>query len=213
MNLLDRLQRKFIPLIQKIRQSPTTKSLEIEVKTRLGIPVRYSSPARTILEDTILPYFSTKHKELKTLFVGCDWYTKHYQAYFHNGKYWTIDPDLTKKRYGAKHHIIGTLEQLNQFFPPDYYGVIICNGVLGYGLNTPTQIEQAFTNCYTRLRPGGIFMLGREEDRTFLAFSNEEIPSLRPFNPFIFPPLGTSSYSTKPTYNYSFHFFEKPGAG
>ncbi|MEX0829650.1 MAG: class I SAM-dependent methyltransferase [Nitrospirales bacterium] len=197
-------------LMKKIRQSPKIRSFEIDVKTRLGIPVRYNSPARTILESTILPYFSPSHEGSKVLFVGCDWYTKHYRTYFKQAEYCTIDPDRTKKRYGAKHHIVGTLERLNDYFPKDYFDVIFCNGVLGYGLNTPIQIQQAFSSCYTCLRPGGTFMLGREEGPKFLAFSNKEIPSLRPFTPFIFPPFGTSSYSTKPTYNYTFYFFEKP---
>lgn len=200
------------PLVKKFRRSKLTRTLEIEIKTRLGIPVRYHSPARSILENTIIPYFAIQQKEARVLFVGCDWYTKHYEKQFEKSEYWTIDSDPKKKRFGTSRHIITTIELLDRHFQAESLDVIFCNGVLGYGLNNVFQAEQAFDSCYTCLRQGGKLVLGREDDPEFLPFSNDDLHSLRKFNPFVFPPLATSHYSTKPHYNYTFSFFEKPSS-
>ncbi|MDR4494905.1 MAG: methyltransferase domain-containing protein [Nitrospirales bacterium] len=211
MDLLRTVCKTIITLIKKVRQSKSYKTLEIGFKTTLGIPVRYRSPARTILENSILPYFSTQSAGSKVLFVGCDWYTKHYNKdYFRHAEYWTIDPDTAKKRYGAKYHVSSKLELLDQHFRPEYFDVIICNGVLGYGLNNTRQAEQAFNCCYTCLQPSGKLVIGREDDRHFIPFSNEELKSLRQFHPYFLPPLATSKYRIGSGYNYSFNFYEKP---
>ena len=208
--LFDKLYKKGKSGFNFILHPKLNKSLEVEIKTRLGIPVRYNSPARTILENSILPFLAAQNSGSRVLFVGCDWYTKHYKGYFKKCAFWTIDPDPAKRRFGSKNHIVGYIEQLEKHFSPEYFDLIICNGVLGYGLNQLTQAEQAFDSCYTCLRRGGRLLIGREDDLTFLPFSNDELQSLHKFVPYFFPPLGTTNYSTKPQYNYTFSFFEKP---
>ena len=210
MNLLGHTYKKFVPLITRALPPALSKTLEIEIKTRLGIPIRYHSPARTILEERILPYLTMSQRGSKILFVGCDWYTQHYKTYFKRCEYWTMDPDLTKKRFGAKHHLTIPLEHLSRHIPPLFFDVIICNGVLGYGLNTPAQAEQAFDQCYVSLRQNGKFIIGREIEQAFLPFSNDDLQSLKQFVPYYFPPLATANFTTKPHYNYMFSFFEKP---
>ena len=120
----------------------------IMAKTGLGIPVRYSSPARTVLENIIIPYYASHANTSRLLFVGCDWYTKHYRKYFKKCEYWTIDSDPQKKRYGAKNHIVDLLENLDQHFDEEYFDVIICNGVLGFGLNQLKPAEKAFQKWF-----------------------------------------------------------------
>ncbi|MCA9467415.1 MAG: hypothetical protein KC643_18490, partial [Nitrospira sp.] len=58
MNLLGYTYKKLAPLITRALPPALSKTLEIEIKTRLGIPIRYHSPARTILEESILPYLT-----------------------------------------------------------------------------------------------------------------------------------------------------------
>lgn len=182
----------------------------IGVKTRLDIPVRFHSPGRAVLEKTILPYFAAQPELAKVLFVGCDWYTQHYRHMFKNGEFWTIDPDPEKRRYGAKNHIVGGLENLPQYCEPGFFDLIICNGVLGFGLNQKEAAEQAFANCFDRLRGGGCFMLGRDEVETLVPFSVDHLNSLKRFVPHEFPPLNAWRYSMKPEFNYVFCFFQKP---
>ena len=217
MSLPGQAYKKVNLIMQWARHSKLLKTWELEIKTRLGIPVRYNSPARIILETIILPNMASQNQNSegsRVLFVGCDWYTNHYKKeYFKKWDYWTIDPDITKKRYGSKNHVIGHLELLAKYFGPEYFDLIICNGVVGYGLNQLGDVEEALDSCYTCLRVGGKLMLGREDEPGFIPFSNDDVKSLKRFAPYYFSPLATSNYSLKPRHNYNFSFFEKPAAG
>ena len=185
-----------------------SRPILIESKTRLGIPVRFRSPARGLLESTIMPYYGAQHNS-RVLFAGCDWYTKHYRKLFKNCDYWTIDPDPKKRRYGAKKHIVDFLENLDKHFEPGYFDVIICNGVLGFGLDQKEAAERAFQGCFDNLRREGILVLGWDDSPTLLPFSIDELQSLAKFKPCPFPPLSTSNYSMKPQHDYIFRFLSK----
>jgi len=153
------------------------------------------------------------------LFVGCDWYTKHYCKFFRGMEYWTIDPDQGKKRYGSRNHLVDFLEHLHYYFPSGYFDLIICNGVYGWGLNQKKQCETAFRNCFDCLREGGEFVLGWDnvpEDSPSSPISwhqpaslkeleslgwrqpvpLEELESLKAFRRQQFAPLSTWRYPT-----------------
>ncbi len=182
----------------------------IAIKTKLGIPARFHSPARSVLEETILPYYMEKNAKLRLLFVGSDWYTKHYEKWFrHYQEYWTIDPDPNQKSYGAKHHIVDVLENLRQYFKPEHFDVIICNGVLGHGINDREAVEKAFGACFECMTLGGTFVLGWGGSPDLLTFPLEESESLRQFTPFEFPPFKATSHTTVPKYQYVFNFYQK----
>ena len=210
MRLISGIKRRVNRLLQVgeawWRKSPTAISL----KTKLGIPAKFHSPARTVLEDTIIPYYVSQKSKSKMLFVGVDWYTKHYEKLFrHYDEYWTIDPDPNQKAYSGKNHIVDVLENLTQHFDAEHFDVIICNGVLGHGINDRDAVEKALGVCFSCMRSGGTFVLGWGGTPELLSFPLEESKSLRQFSPFEFPPLKTSSYSTKPHYQYVFQFFQK----
>lgn len=186
------------------------RPLIINVKILLGIPVQFHSPARSLLENTIIPYYASQENLSKVLFVGCDWYTNHYNKYFRNCEYWTIDPEPKQARYGSKNHIIDFLENLNDHFESGYFDLIICNGVLGFGLDQEQLAERAFESCLSCLRDGGAFVIGYDDSKNFLSFSAEGLNSLNKFTEFNFPPLGMSHYSLKPQYEYIYSFYVKP---
>ena len=52
--------------------------------------------------------------------------------------------------FGAKRHIIGYLRQIGEYFEENSLDAIICNGVLGFGLNDPQEIENSFGKCLAR---------------------------------------------------------------
>ena len=211
MRLINGIKRRINRLLQAGEAWWRSSSTAISIKTKLGIPAKFHSPARSVLEDSILPYYVSQDSKSRMLFVGIDWYTKHYEKLFkHYEAYWTIDPDPTQKRYGGKNHIVDFFENLNKYFDPQYFDVIICNGVLGHGINDRETVEKALGVCFSYLRPGGTFVLGWGGTPGLLSFPLEESESLRQFAPFEFPPLKTSSYSTKPQYQYVFQFFQKP---
>ena len=182
----------------------------IYIKIKLGIPARFHSPARKVLENTILPFYASQENLSKVLFVGCDWYTIHYRKFFkETTEYWTIDPEPKQKRYGAKNHIVDFVENLHQHFDKEYFDIIICNGVLGFGLNQRDPAERSFDSCYACLRQGGKFVIGRDDTSGFLSFSVEELSSMQKFTAYKFPPLATEHYSLKPQFEYLYSFYVK----
>lgn len=193
----------------KKRSIQAFRPIFIEINTRLGIPIRFHSPGRRVLENTILPYYAKRKVRGKVLFVGCDWYTAHYNKIFRESEFWTIDPNPAQKRFGSKDHIVGSIEDLKEYFEPEYFDLILCNGVLGFGLNRLEAAERALKNCFACLKRGGEFMLGRDEVDTLVPFSMDDVKSLRKFTPCKFPPLRQSCYSLKPVHNYLFCFFIK----
>lgn len=211
MRLISGIKRRINRLLQVGKAWWSRSPTAISIKTKLGIPVRFHSPARTVLEDTILPYYVSQGPKSRMLFVGIHWYTKHYEKLFrHYDEYWTIDPDPKQKAYGGKHHIVDFLENLTQHFKPEHFDVIICNGVLGHGINDRDQVDKALGACFCCMRNGGTFVLGWDgESEGLLSFPLDESESIRQFTLFEFPPLATSSYSTKPDYPYVFSFFQK----
>ncbi|GJL63055.1 MAG: methyltransferase type 11 [Nitrospirales bacterium] len=210
MRLISGIQRRVNYVLRESETWWRSHPTAIAIKTRLGIPARFHSPARTVLENTIIPYYAAQGSHSRMLFVGVDWYTKHYEKLFkHYDAYWTIDPDPNQVRWAGKNHIVDFFENLNQYFDPEYFDVIVCNGVLGHGLNDREPVEKAFDVCFSYMRPGGTFVLGWGGSPELLSFPLEESESLRRFTPFEFPPLASSRYSTKPEYQYVFQFFAK----
>lgn len=54
---------------------------------RLGLNVTLQTTDRHILEEIILPYFATESDCRRILFVGCEWYARHYEKLFVNKEY------------------------------------------------------------------------------------------------------------------------------
>ena len=181
------------------------------VRFALHLPVRMETEDRRVLEDVTFPYYRVLPGLRSVLFVGCDWYTRHYErAFFRGTDYWTIDPAPRARRFAGRQHVVAPLERLDEFFPEQRFDVIVCNGVFGYGLDGREQCERAFGLCHSRLVDGGHFLLGWADipERTPVALS--QIASLMLFSPFLFPPLGVSRYVTDTPYRHTYDFYCKP---
>jgi hypothetical protein len=175
-----------------------------------GIPVRKRTSDRVVLEETILPYFAAKADVSDILFVGCDWYTAHYSKLFRGKNYWTIEPDPAKSVFGAKQHVVDSLENLGRYFTSGQFDLILCNGVYGFGLDSEVQCETAFNNCYVCLRNLGELVLGWNDtpDRTPVPLN--QLQSLSKFHPSHFPPLATWRYRTDTPHRHVYDFYVKP---
>jgi SAM-dependent methyltransferase len=181
------------------------------VRFLLGLPTPLDTVDRKVLEQTVFGYFLALPDVRSVLFVGCDWYTRHYaQAFFSSTNYWTIDPAESARRFGARQHIVAPLEELDRHFPDRYFDLILCNGVYGYGLDTHQQCEQAFAQCYSRLVSGGYFVLGWDDIASRTPVPLEEIASLQTFGRFVFPPLGSWRYTTDTAYRHTYDFYFRP---
>jgi SAM-dependent methyltransferase len=173
----------------------------------MGVPLRLSSPDREVLEREILPYFASHDEFIRVLFVGCDWYTRRYERLFAGKDYMTIEVDVSRRPFGAKRHIVASLADIGEHVSPETLDLVLCNGVFGWGLDTPNEASRAFAACATCLRPGGVLMLGWDDVAEHRPFDPLSLSALRALHPWQFPPF-ESSRRTVGTHVYD--FFAKP---
>jgi SAM-dependent methyltransferase len=195
-----------------IKNVITQAIIEIKAITlmKLDIPTPIKSEDRRILEHIILPYFSKDDKIARILFVGTEKYTWHYKKIFSKKQYWTIEPRARNRVYGSKRHIIGYLDQIDRYFENNSFDLIICNGVLGYGLNEPKEIESSFEKCYRCLKDNGILVIGWNDIKKWSFLPLEKYKSLQKFEPFYFRPLKSSKYQSKTSNFHTYSFYYKP---
>ncbi len=180
----------------------------------LGLPTRMETEDRRVLEEVIFPYYVELPEVRSILFVGCDWYTKHYaKVFFHRHEYWTLDIEPAARKYGARKHVVGSLEFLNRYAPAERFDLIVCNGVFGFGLNTLDQCESAIGHCYSRLRRGGHLLFGWTDVPSRTPIPLESIEGLKRFEQFTFPPLETWRYVTQTPYRHTYDFYRKDDGG
>ena len=170
------------------------RGFKVVSHTVMGWDMPIVNHDRYILEQKIIPYFVNSQEFAKVLFVGCGSYTKHYEKWFGEKEYWTIDINPMKKVYGAKNHIVGSMSDLNLHFPENSLDLIICNGVFGWGLNDKKDVEEAFAGCFHSLRKDGVLIIGWDDVPEKKPFPLDTCESLSQFLPFIFPPLSTTQY-------------------
>lgn len=183
--------------------------IDKEVRIFLGKPYRLHSTDRKILERTLLPYFAAKEEIKKVLFVGCEVYTLHYQSIFSQQEYWTIEPDVKKSKFGSKHHLVDCLENLENHFPQNYFDLIVCNGVYGWGLNEKEKIEKAFNACYSCLRNEGIFILGWNDLLAKTPVHLSSIQALQLFTHYSHQGIGGPRIITDTEHRHVFDLYRK----
>lgn len=180
------------------------------IRKRLGLPTPLNTTDRIILEQSILPFYVSQPDIRTVLFVGCSSYTVQYQRqFFSRVNFWTIEPDATRARYGSNKHVIAPLENLEQHFAANTFDLIICNGVYGWGLDRPDQLETAFRQCHACLRSGGYFLLGWDDIPERAPVALDSVSSLQRFNRHEFPVLGTWRLATDTPYRHTFDFYRK----
>jgi hypothetical protein len=214
MDTSGQLQGRIRPLLHRVGARLRTEWRQItpmlrRVGARLGVEMHLKSLQRTILEQTIFPFYANRHDIKKVLFVGCDYYTSHYWKFFRNKEFWTIEPNREKKVFGSKHHIIDTLENLHHYVQPNYCDLIICNGVFGWGINSKEQCEISFQNCYNCLREDGEFMLGWNDLPEFSFVHLENIERIAKFRRQPHSPFSSWRYHVDSPDRHIFDFYVK----
>ena len=176
----------------------------------LGLPSRWVTEDRRILEQLILPEYAERPEISRILFVGCAAYTQQYGQFFAGGEYWTIDPVARRRRYGSTRHIVDTLQNLGQHVAPEYFDLIVCNGVLGWGLNTLADADAAFAACYSHARAGGELMLGWNDIAPRNRVVPEDIPALSCFEKRPFGSAQLTRWKVDAVNRHVFDFYRKP---
>jgi SAM-dependent methyltransferase len=181
-------------------------------KVVLGIPIRTHAryEDRELLERVILPYFSEQDWFRRVLFVGCAPYTAHYRFMFRRREYTTLDIDPVNRLFGARNHLTDTVANLDHYFPPASFDLILMNGVFGWGLNDRDEAERSVEVCYQCLSPGGVLMIGWDDIPRYRPFAPQDLRSLSKFHPYVFPPFGESERLVPGELRHTFNFYAKP---
>jgi SAM-dependent methyltransferase len=175
-----------------------------------GRAVRRDTPDRRLLEDQILPACARRPDIRRVLFVGCAPYTRHYEAAFTHAEYWTIDPHA-HRRWGAHRHVEDRLEHLGRHIAAGYFDLIVCNGVLGWGLDRRADAEAAFAACHTALRAGGELVIGWNDVRPRNGIRPDTLQALARFELSGLPEIGGPRIQVEGPRRHVFEFYRKPG--
>jgi LmbE family N-acetylglucosaminyl deacetylase len=177
---------------------------------RPGTKRGLQTPDRCILEQRILPFLAADNTHSKVLFVGVDWYTQRYRDLFRSKNLTTIDVDSQKVGFGATEHIVDSLVNLGSHVADGTFEVIVCNGVIGFGLNDSSSIERAIDACWRALRSGGRLVLGWNNVARYRPIRPENIEALKRFAKWQFPPLNASRYAVERSLlRHTFDFYSK----
>lgn len=125
-----------------------------------GWILRYRYGDRRLLEDVVLPALDSDPTVESLLLVGCAWYTRHYPGLLPRKRVMTMEIDPAKAAFGGDPHIVANMTDITEHVAADSLDAVICNGVLGWGLDEPDAVEAAFAGAVTCLRPGGLLLLG-----------------------------------------------------
>ncbi len=184
------------------------------LRKRLGLHTPLNTEDRRVLEEIIFPFYTADTRFKTVLFVGCNTYTSHYEREFFEGKsYWTIEPDPGLRKFGAGQHVIAPLEDVGQHFAANFFDLIICNGIMGWGLDRAAQCERAFAQCYDCLRDDGHLVFGWDDIPRRKPFDLDAVPSIARFTRFVMPSLGAWRYLTDTPYRHTFDFYRKSVPG
>lgn len=123
-------------------------------------------PDRRLLAGAYLPSLAAEGGRI--LWVGCREYTRDDYAVLEVGgaEVWTTDIDPDAERWGlAGRHRTGDVCEADQMFGDMMFDAVSCNGVLGYGVDSPEQQLKAIKALASILRPGGRLLLGWNTDK------------------------------------------------
>jgi hypothetical protein len=177
-----------------------------------GFKPRHRAKDRRMLDEQILPRLAENDRFARVLFVGCDWYTEHVEDLFlANGRsFTTIEIDPMRARHGAAKHIVAGLSDLGGHIAPESIDLIVCNGVIGWGLDEPAEIERSMAASVAALSPGGCLLLGWDDVPEKLPIPIEKIQALRSLEPDAPAGIPSAVVETGTYARHTFGFFRKP---
>jgi SAM-dependent methyltransferase len=169
---------------------------------------RHKYDDRRVLEQIIIPFLLSRFEPRTVLEVGREPYQAFYNEFFAGRELWTVDRDAARARFGGRNHIVDDAANLRCHFPEGYFGLVLMNGVFGWGLNEGEAIERAFAAVQALLVPGGIFVLGWNDTPDLVPVPLDQVQALKLFQPYYFAPLGATSFKCS-TYEHTYSFFVK----
>lgn len=173
-----------------------------------GIGPKLHADNRVVLEKQLFPWILAQAEYQRILFVGCQWYTWHYNNIFRAREFWTIDSDQRKKRYGSSRHMTDSVTELPKYLSAGSIDCILMIGVIGWGLDHAEPTRQALEACHHCLRPGGLFVLGVDEVPNHMPFDYTVLPEEAGFQSLSVRALGTARYRCQGELNHTLTFYQ-----
>lgn len=136
-----------------------------------------SLPDRRYLREQMLPAIADQQPS-HVLLAGTRRYTQGYPKFFDSRvtAAWTIDFDESAARFGnGPLHRTGDMRHVDEVFRGIRFDVIHVNGILGFGVDSPDDIQSMLLACHKSLQPNGYVMLGWDADRTADPLNNETV--------------------------------------
>ncbi|MFP5488181.1 MAG: methyltransferase domain-containing protein [Acidimicrobiia bacterium] len=115
---------------------------------------------RAVLVNTIIPAVREEADGADVLFVGVQWYTADYASMFPGDSLVTIDLDPALAPHGGRRHVVGDVLELSRHFERGQFAAVICNGVLGFGVDARADVHRALEEIATCVRSGGVLVVG-----------------------------------------------------
>jgi SAM-dependent methyltransferase len=169
---------------------------------------RLATADRVFLEDVVVPGFLATNEIRRVLDIGVAWYTRSYPRLFAGVDYWTVDVDPAKRRIAGKNHHTLSATQLTDAFAPDTFDLIVCNGVIGWGLNDPSDVEKALDQCADVMRPGAWLVVGWNDVPGHRVSGLDDLLTKR-FRRQVFPPVSADHFIPETGYAHRFDFLTK----
>ena len=182
---------------------------------KLGYVYALKSPDRRFLEDGIITKLLADHRYQRILFAGVEIYTWHYRHLLHDREFHTIEKDPNKSHYGNKgKHTLGSVCELEMHYGPGQFDVVLFNGLIGYGLDSAPDVEQALSSAYEVLADGGLLIIGWNNTPDHLRFVLGDLPSYRRYVGFTPYALGLTSHRHEiaNSNRHTFDFLSKPAS-
>ena len=157
-----------LPLRQQVRYAVR------KVRDVLPGMARIRSADRRLLEETLLPGYAADPTLRTLIFVGCDWYTRHYVELFapRRERFCTVEIDPGRARFGAPRHVVAPMQEIGRHFAAGSVDAVVANGIYGWGIDDRAGLGVAFAAAHEVLRPGGTLVLGWND-----------VAALAPFDP------------------------------
>lgn len=119
---------------------------------------------RRYMTESIIPSLKQLTTAPAYLSVGVKSYTTRYEYILKAdgaSRYDTIEMDSAQELFGSsQHHFVDIAQNIDKHVGADTYDVIIANGVLGWGIDSPSQISEFFFAMARVMKPRGYLVIG-----------------------------------------------------
>ncbi len=150
---------------------------------RLKVHLR-QRPSRLFLDREVLPWIAKHH--VRVLSVGTAPYAYETERLFRRGRehYTTLERDRSAAVWGARNHIVGSIEDIGRHRPGGHFDCIVFNGVFGFGIDTLEDQRAAIRILHDALAPGGLLVVGWNTNLL------PDLEALGLFAPYFRDPIG-----------------------